>query len=681
MLRSRRANATMAVLRQPAYRRVWLAQVVSQFGDALTEIALIYYVATLSRDPLLISLVIFAMLLPTALVGPFAGVVADRSSQRRIMILADLARMVVVAAMVPAALAGHLPLLLGLVFLEGVGTSFFGPARAAIIPKVVGAEHVAEAISVSQATTAIIGVLGPAAGGVLLGLTQPVYAFVIDMATFAVSALLLASVQVAPVTLAPTAGAGAGYFQALRTGLRTLGHNSRLTFLLGILVFFSLIFGVVNTTFNAVLLQEFRLGPGAFGGIQASNGVGAVLGSVLAPLAIRLLGGTVMLLSGTGLLGLVIASVGLVGQMVAGGYAWATYPWALMLGAATAAVSVASSTLVMTLTPAQVLGRIAALMQAGTNAANIAGILAGGGIAAALGSLRTTVGAGLATAVMALLSLAASGFRALRQQEAQLRATQPEGQAAGHVAEAGDAATVAVAASLRGVPMREAMVVREAVQWQWFASAWSVRVLALLEKHPATPRELASQLQAPEPVVERHLAGLARAGLVAASGPGGAYRLVARDVRVTPDAVGGPEGMERMIARFVQPGVDQLRQMMHAIPPELKGQALARWLADHGYLLRFSAQVLYMSRKQWERLSEQLERSLVELSRYGGAGGDDAEDKAPNGPEEAFVFTLLSFRLPDERLAEEVAPEVTRAPTGRPEPDQAHPSQSHRMPA
>src|SRR5688572_8385081 len=102
----------------------------------MARITLIYVAATLVDDPVVIALVIMAQLLPSGAFGAFIGPLADRVSKRALLIGSDVARVVVVLAMIPA--LRSVGLLVVLILLEGVGKAFFETARIAAIPKIIG---------------------------------------------------------------------------------------------------------------------------------------------------------------------------------------------------------------------------------------------------------------------------------------------------------------------------------------------------------------------------------------------------------------------------------------------------------------------------------------------------------------------------------------------------------------
>ncbi len=131
---------TALLLHNPQFRRLWIAQVVSQLGDWFNAVAVYALLLDLTGSATLVAAMMVVQLLPLALVGPLAGVVVDRMSRRTLMIGADLARAVLFAGLVFVRSADQIWLAFLLVTLGVIATAFFEPARTAMLPDVVPRE-------------------------------------------------------------------------------------------------------------------------------------------------------------------------------------------------------------------------------------------------------------------------------------------------------------------------------------------------------------------------------------------------------------------------------------------------------------------------------------------------------------------------------------------------------------
>ena len=118
------------------FRRLWLAQIVSELGDWFYSVAIYDLVLRLTGSAQLVGAAVLLQVLPMFFLGPTAGAVNDRVSRRASMIVADLARAAVVLAMIVVQTREQIWLLYVLLGLEVATAAFFEPARNAVIAKV-----------------------------------------------------------------------------------------------------------------------------------------------------------------------------------------------------------------------------------------------------------------------------------------------------------------------------------------------------------------------------------------------------------------------------------------------------------------------------------------------------------------------------------------------------------------
>ena len=184
--------APLRSLRNPTFARLYLSQTTSLLGDALTWVGLALLAFELAGKNSSVILGAALTLRVTAFVvlSPLAGALADRLDRKRILVLSDLGRMVIIALMPFVTQAWQVYLLM---FLLNALTAFFTPTYQAIIPLVTGKDDYGQAISLSGATYELLGVLGPGIAGGFAAFLGTRSIFFVDAATFLVSALLIVS--------------------------------------------------------------------------------------------------------------------------------------------------------------------------------------------------------------------------------------------------------------------------------------------------------------------------------------------------------------------------------------------------------------------------------------------------------------------------------------------------------
>jgi len=273
------------------FRQLWLGQVVSQLGDWFNTIALFTLVLRLTGSGRAVGLVLVARFLPSVVLGPLSGVLADRFNRRHIMIAADLARAAVVIGFLFVRRPEHVWLVYLLTVLQLGFSAFFEPARSAALPSVVHPRDLVTANAISSVTWSAMLTLGAAVGGPITDWFGTDAAFVIDSMTYLLSAALVMRLRLPRRAPRPktrlTLSKALGITDTLE-GLRYVRRRPRLmAFLLvkpawglggGILTLLP-VFGerVFRVSFGAAL------GGAALGMsvLYAARGVGTALGPVL----------------------------------------------------------------------------------------------------------------------------------------------------------------------------------------------------------------------------------------------------------------------------------------------------------------------------------------------------------------------------------------------------------------
>ena len=316
------------------------------------------------------------------------------------MVASDSLRAVVVLGLVPAALAGALPVVFLLAATQAVLGTFFAPARTALVPRVVPAEGLLAANSLGQMTRMVAGVVGAGITGVIAGVAGVAWpVFIVDAVTFLLSVLLVLRVsrELGRPEAATTASIAArGMGGAVLDGLRLIARSAPLVAALGGVAVTMLGVGAINVLFIPFLVEELGASPAWAGPIEAAQTVAMVLsGALLAGMATRL--GVSRLFVG-GLVGLAI-SVGLL-ALVPG-------PAFLLLvtfgaGAFTMPVQATTMTIVQSATTDGTRGRVAGALNAAIQTASI-GSMAVAGILADVIGIRSVFAIGGAMTLVAAL--------------------------------------------------------------------------------------------------------------------------------------------------------------------------------------------------------------------------------------------------------------------------------------
>lgn len=183
------------------FRRLWTGQVISEIGDWLNNIAVLALTIQLAghgREGLAIAIYAVARHLPLFIFGPLAGVVVDRVDRRRVMVAADVARALLALGFIIAGARLALPL----IYIVGASlfsvSAFFNAAKRASIPNIVkSADELLTANSLSASTTAATIALGSALGGIIATFVGRNTVFILNAATFLLSAEMIRRIRAA----------------------------------------------------------------------------------------------------------------------------------------------------------------------------------------------------------------------------------------------------------------------------------------------------------------------------------------------------------------------------------------------------------------------------------------------------------------------------------------------------
>jgi predicted MFS family arabinose efflux permease len=273
------------------FRMLWLGQVVSQLGDWFDTIALFTLVLRLTGSGRAVGLVLVARFLPSVVLGPLSGVLADRFNRRHIMIASDAARALVVLGFLFVRRPEQVWLVYLLTVLQLAFSAFFEPARSAALPSVVAPRDLLTANAISSVTWSAMLTLGAAVGGPVTDWFGTDAAFVTDSLTYIVSAVLVWCVRLPKRPPRPktqlTVSKALGVTDTLE-GLRYVWRRPRVLALLLVKPAWGLGGGIL-TLLPVYGEKVFRLslhaglGGAALGmsALYAARGVGTALGPLL----------------------------------------------------------------------------------------------------------------------------------------------------------------------------------------------------------------------------------------------------------------------------------------------------------------------------------------------------------------------------------------------------------------
>jgi MFS family permease len=278
------ARTFASLQRHRNYRLFFTGQVISVSGTWMQNISLAWLVVELTDSPLAVGALAFCRFAPFTAFGLFAGVVADRLDNRRLVIGTQTASMVISAALTVMVFAGaaNLALVYALALAGGTALVFDAPGRHALTFQMVGREELPNAVALNASLFNASRVVGPAVAGVLIAWIGVGACFLVNTLSFVavlVALLLMRAEDLFPIERADRAPTFLG---GIREGLSYARHDVRVRTILVVVAVVS----TVGFNFHVILpllaSDTLHTGPEVFGLLSAAFGGGALVGALLA---------------------------------------------------------------------------------------------------------------------------------------------------------------------------------------------------------------------------------------------------------------------------------------------------------------------------------------------------------------------------------------------------------------
>ena len=283
------------VLRQPEFRRLWAAQLLSMVGTQVQSTAAHWHIYLLTGSPIALGALGLSRVLPIIVFSLAGGVVADRHDRRKVMLLTQTTMALCVALLAALTLLGRedAVVIYGVYALMGSAWAFDNPARQSLIPRLVPLSELPSAITMNLTAGQFAQVAGPALAGLLIAASPAAHAstasaggtrslgwlYAIDAASFLVviAALLRLRTPAPPAAAVP---AREDVWTSLREGLRFVFRTPLLVWTMG-LDFVATFFSGALSLLPIVADRVLGVGAAGYGWLVVAPAAGAFVGSLL----------------------------------------------------------------------------------------------------------------------------------------------------------------------------------------------------------------------------------------------------------------------------------------------------------------------------------------------------------------------------------------------------------------
>jgi MFS family permease len=382
-----------AVFAQPDFRKLWLAQFVSVFGDFLAVFGVVSLITfRWHGNAAQVTYMLVAYMLPLALVSPIAGVFVDRWRIKQVMIWSDLVRGVLVLLLVRVT---NLTELCAIFTVLALVSSFFGPAQSVAIRTLIAKEKLMAANALMSQAFYTVRLLSPVVAGALVAWLTEKSCFYFDAFSFFFSAAMISSLIISR-SPAPSTTTVKGFLSQLTSGNRFIFTHPSLAFVITSMVSAMFVMSCLSPLFSIYVRDILHSGAFLYGVVSSAVGVGLIAGSQTVnkfqaqPKKTIVLEGLITCAVGVALLGIFGATSAAVATT-------------FTMGFGISFVVVAAQTLMQQETPPEMLGRVSSSFMSVFSLAQVLGLVLSGHLAVWFGIRAVFL---LCSAALALIATA-----------------------------------------------------------------------------------------------------------------------------------------------------------------------------------------------------------------------------------------------------------------------------------
>jgi DHA3 family macrolide efflux protein-like MFS transporter len=389
------------VLRLPVMRRLWYAQMVSNFGDFLALFAVISVLTyKLNGTPAQVNGLQIAYLLPIAILSILAGVFVDRWPLKTTLVSSDFTRAGLCLLLLWAHTLWGFYLILAAI---SVVSSFFGPAQGVALRTAVPMHGLRSANTLMQQVTFGLRIIGPALSGLLVAKFGAKICYWADAASFVASGSLIASLALSrdQQVLVPneateeTKKIGFGsILPDMRQGIGFILGHAALLFVMLAFASGMFVLGCFGPLIAVYVRESLHASTRTFGVVSAMIGAGLIVGAQLVNSVGKNLKNSTLVLMGLGGIAVGLSLLTFVT------FVWATILANLFIGISVAAIVVPATTLMQQETPAELMGRVGSAVMSLIFTAQIAGLALSGTLADHVGVRHVFAYCGVALVVL-----------------------------------------------------------------------------------------------------------------------------------------------------------------------------------------------------------------------------------------------------------------------------------------
>lgn len=264
------------LLRKRNIALIFWGQWVSNVGSSINSIGLLWFIANFNNNISDIGLMMFTMILPSVIIGPFAGAFVDRVRKKNVVIGTDFLRGLLSVCLV---FANNLTIIYAIIFVDQVMGVFFSPAIRALYPKVAKKDELLSLNTMGGASFRLSQLFAPALGGFLISLVDVRLIFILNGLSFIVSAISECFIDVKE-DLSHVKEKKTHLIEDISEALKYINRKPLIMFVIAFFAMISITGGGWKILYTALINYELKLDARVLGFVISATGIGALIGAV-----------------------------------------------------------------------------------------------------------------------------------------------------------------------------------------------------------------------------------------------------------------------------------------------------------------------------------------------------------------------------------------------------------------
>jgi MFS family permease len=276
------SNPFFVLQQHKNFRLFWFGQTFSLVGSWMQTMAQGWLALELSNSPLMVGVVAAASSLPIVLLSVAAGIVVDRSDKLRLVTVAQSLLLLEATALWWLTWSGHITVawLVTLAAVAGVIGSFEIPARQSMIIELVGREHLRSAIALNSTGFNLGRIVGPGLAALVIARAGIAWCFAVNALSYLAVLVGLFLIRLPPRAAAVRPAQGASPLEGIREGIRYMSGTPLVRALILLIAVYAVLSAPYLALMPVVARDMLGLGPGGYGLLLASVGIGGLAGAL-----------------------------------------------------------------------------------------------------------------------------------------------------------------------------------------------------------------------------------------------------------------------------------------------------------------------------------------------------------------------------------------------------------------